>query len=70
VAIPPPRCFYRHLIQAAQGLHQDFVGAGRAESDATLDQGTIYPALLRLEQQGWNWARTAAMMTRMLEEQS
>jgi DNA-binding PadR family transcriptional regulator len=68
----------------------------------TLNQGTIYPALLRLEQKGWiesewgtsennrrarfygitragrkqlaaeteSWARTVAMMTRMLEEQS
>lgn len=68
--------------------------------DAPLNQGTIYPALLRLEQKGWissewgmtetnrrarffsitragrrqlaveeaSWARTVAMMTRLLEE--
>jgi DNA-binding PadR family transcriptional regulator len=67
-----------------------------------LNQGTIYPALLRLEQKGWiesewgtsennrrarfysitragkkqlaaeadSWARTVAMMNRLLEDQS
>jgi PadR family transcriptional regulator PadR len=73
-----------------------------AEGSLALNQGTIYPALLRLEQKGWiksewgtsdnnrrarfysitrtgrkqlqaeadSWARTVAMMTRLLEEQS
>jgi transcriptional regulator len=71
------------------------------EGSLALNQGTIYPALLRLEQQGWisskwgmtetnrrarffsitragrkqlaaeqqGWARTVAMMSRLLEEQ-
>ena len=71
-----------------------------AEGMLALNQGTIYPALLRLEQKGWiesdwgtsennrrarfyeitragrrrlaadteSWARTVAMMTRLLEE--
>jgi DNA-binding PadR family transcriptional regulator len=53
-------------------------------SALTLNQGTIYRALLRLEQQGWisasrgqekqlaleekNWARTVSMVNRLLEE--
>jgi PadR family transcriptional regulator PadR len=73
-----------------------------AEGMLALNQGTIYPALLRLEQKGWitsewgrsennrparfysitkagkmqltaekeNWARTVAMMQRMLGEES
>src|SRR4029450_982393 len=73
-----------------------------AEGMLALNQGTIYPALLRLEQKGWiesdwgtsennrrarfysitraggkplgaetdSWARTVAMMNRLLEEQS
>ena len=73
-----------------------------AEGALSLNQGTIYPALLRLEQKGWIksewgtsennrrarfysitrtgkkqlaieadlWARTVAMMTRLLEGQS
>jgi transcriptional regulator len=73
-----------------------------AEGALNLNQGTIYPALLRLEQKGWiasewgtsdnnrrarfysitkagrrqvavetqTWARTAAMMTRLLEDLS
>ena len=72
------------------------------QGSLTLNQGTIYPALLRLEQKGWinsewgtsdnnrrarfygitragrrqlaaeteSWARTVAMMTRMLREKS
>ena len=72
-----------------------------ARGSLALNQGTIYPALLRLEQQGWiasrwgtsennrrarfyeitkpgkkqlaaeaeSWARTVAMMTRMLERE-
>jgi PadR family transcriptional regulator PadR len=79
----------RRIEQAAQGL-------------LALNQGTIYPALLRLEQKGWiesewgtsennrrarfysmtragkkqltaetdSWARTVAMMSRLLEDQS
>ena len=71
-----------------------------AQGSLALNQGTIYPAFLRLEQRGWirskwgtsennrrarfyditragrkrlaaeteSWARTVAMMTRMLEE--
>ena len=71
-----------------------------AEGDLALNQGTIYPALLRLEQKGWiasewgtsetrrrarfyaitragrkqlaaeadTWARTVAMVNRLLEE--
>lgn len=78
----------RRIEQAAQG-------------SLALNQGTIYPALLRLEQKGWiasewgisennrrarfysitrtgrkqlaaeseSWARTVAMVNRMLEEQ-
>ena len=78
----------RRIEQAAQG-------------SLALNQGTIYPALLRLEQKGWiasewgtsennrrarfysitragkkqlaaeadSWARTVAMMNRLLEEQ-
>jgi transcriptional regulator len=73
-----------------------------AEGSLALNQGTIYPALLRLEQRGWiaskwgvtetnrrarffsitragrkqlaaeaeSWARTVAMMARLLEEGS
>ena len=73
-----------------------------AQGSLALNQGTIYPALLRLEQRGWiasewgvsennrrarfysitragrkqlaaeaeNWARTVAMMNRMLEDPS
>ena len=73
-----------------------------AEGALALNQGTIYPALLRLEQKGWitsawgtsennrrarfysitragrkqlaaeaeNWARTVAMVNRMLESES
>jgi PadR family transcriptional regulator len=73
-----------------------------ARGALALNQGTIYPALLRLEQKGWiesewgtsennrrarfyaitragrrqlaaeaeNWARTVAMMSRLLEDQS
>ena len=73
-----------------------------AEGALALNQGTIYPALLRLEQRGWitsawgtsennrrarfysitragrkqlaaeteNWARTVAMVNRMLESES
>jgi transcriptional regulator len=73
-----------------------------AEGSLALNQGTIYPALLRLEQRGWiasewgvsennrrarfysitrsgkkqlaaetvNWARTVAMVNRMLEQRS
>lgn len=73
-----------------------------AEGALALNQGTIYPALLRLEQKGWiksewgtsennrrarfyaitptgrrhlsaeadSWARTVAMMNRLLEESS
>jgi transcriptional regulator len=73
-----------------------------AQGALTLNQGTIYPALLRLEQKGWiasewgtsesnrrarfysltkagrrqiaieaqNWARIAALMTRLLEDLS
>ena len=73
-----------------------------AEGSLTLNQGTIYPALLRLEQKGWitskwgvtetnrrarffsitragrkqltaeaeSWARTVAIMNRLLEEES
>lgn len=73
-----------------------------AEGAMALNQGTIYPALLRLEQKGWiasawgtsennrrarfyritkrgltqlaseaaNWARTVAMVNRLLESQS
>ena len=73
-----------------------------ADGAFALNQGTIYPALLRLEQKGWissewgasennrrarfysitragkkqlaaeasSWARTVAMITRMLEEKS
>ena len=73
-----------------------------AEGSLALNQGTIYPALLRLEQKGWiaskwgvtetnrrarffsitrggrkqlaaeaeGWARTVAMMNRLLEEES
>ena len=72
-----------------------------AQGSLALNQGTIYPALLRLEQKGWiksdwgtsennrrarfyaitragrkqllseadSWARTVAMMNRLLEEQ-
>jgi transcriptional regulator len=72
-----------------------------AQGSLSLNQGTIYPALLRLEQKGWiasewgtsennrrarfysvtragrkqlateteTWARTVAMVTRMLEDQ-
>ena len=72
-----------------------------AQGSLALNQGTIYPALLRLEQQGWitsewgtsdnnrrarfyeitkagkkqlaaeteSWARTVAIMTRMLEHE-
>ena len=72
-----------------------------AQDSIALNQGTIYPALLRLEQKGWitsewgtsetnrrarfysitragrrqlateaeSWARTVAMMTRLLEEE-
>src|SRR5881409_2896506 len=72
-----------------------------AQGSLALNQGTIYPALLRLEQKGWiqsewgtsennrrarfysitragrrhlateaeSWARTVAMMTRLLKEQ-
>src|SRR5437762_11345749 len=79
----------RRIEQAAQG-------------SLALNQGTIYPALLRLEQKGWiesewgtsennrrarfysitragkkqltaeadSWARTVAMMNRLLEDQS
>jgi transcriptional regulator len=71
-----------------------------AQGSLALNQGTIYPALLRLEQKGWissewgtsennrrakfyaitrtgrkqlaaeaeNWARTVAMVTRLLED--
>ena len=73
-----------------------------AQGSLALNQGTIYPALLRLEQKGWiesewgtsennrrarfysitragkkqltaetdSWARTVAMMNRLLEDQS
>jgi transcriptional regulator len=73
-----------------------------AQDSLALNQGTIYPALLRLEQKGWiasrwgmtetnrrarfysmtragakqlaaeaeNWARTVALMARLLEEQA
>ena len=73
-----------------------------AQGSLALNQGTIYPALLRLEQKGWiksewgtsennrrarfysitraglkrlaeetdSWARTVAMVNRLLEEQS
>src|ERR1700730_1424346 len=73
-----------------------------AEGSLALNQGTIYPALLRLEQKGWiasewgtsennrrarfysitrsgrkqltvqadNWAKTVAMMNRVLEDES
>jgi PadR family transcriptional regulator PadR len=73
-----------------------------AAGSLALNQGTIYPALLRLEQKGWitsewgisetnrrarfysitrsgrkqlaaeadNWARTVAMVSRLLEEES
>ena len=73
-----------------------------AQGALALNQGTIYPALLRLEQKGWitsewgtsennrrarfyaitragkkqltaeadSWARTVAMMNRLLEDQS
>ena len=73
-----------------------------ARGSLALNQGTIYPALLRLEQRGWietewgtsennrrakfysitragrkqlaaeaeSWARTVAMVTRLLEDQS
>jgi PadR family transcriptional regulator len=73
-----------------------------ARGALALNQGTIYPALLRLEQKGWiesewgtsennrrarfyaitragrrqlateaeNWARTVAMMSRLLEDRS
>jgi PadR family transcriptional regulator PadR len=73
-----------------------------AQASLALNQGTIYPALLRLEQKGWitsqwgasennrrarfysitragrkqlaaeaeSWARTVAMMNRLLEERS
>jgi PadR family transcriptional regulator PadR len=73
-----------------------------AEGSLALNQGTIYPALLRLEQKGWiasewgtsdnnrrarfysitrsgrkqlaagaeSWARTVAMVNRLLEDQS
>ena len=73
-----------------------------AQGSLALNQGTIYPALLRLEQKGWissewgtsennrrarfyaitrsgrkqlateaeTWARTVAMMSRLLEDQS
>jgi len=73
-----------------------------AQGSLALNQGTIYPALLRLEQKGWiasewgtsennrrarfysitrsgrrqllaeadSWARTVAMMTRLLGDQS
>jgi PadR family transcriptional regulator PadR len=73
-----------------------------AQGSLALNQGTIYPALLRLEQKGWiesewgtsennrrakfyaitragrkqlaaeaeNWARTVAMVSRLLDEQS
>ncbi len=73
-----------------------------AEGSLTLNQGTIYPALLRLEQKGWiksewgtsennrrarfytitragrkqlqaeadSWARTVAMVNRLLEHES
>ncbi len=79
----------RRIEQAAQG-------------SLALNQGTIYPALLRLEQRGWiqsqwgasennrrarfysitragrkqltaeteNWARTVAMISRLLEKES
>lgn len=79
----------RRIEQVAQGM-------------LALNQGTIYPALLRLEQKGWisskwgtsdnnrrarfyditragkkqlaveteSWARTVAIMSKMLEEQS
>jgi PadR family transcriptional regulator PadR len=72
-----------------------------AQGSLALNQGTIYPALLRLEQKGWiasewgtsennrrarfysitrkgrkqleaetrNWARTVAMVSRLLEEE-
>ena len=72
-----------------------------AEGSLALNQGTIYPALLRLEQKGWitsewgisetnrrarfysitrsgrkqlaaeadNWARTVAMVSRLLEDE-
>ena len=73
-----------------------------AQGSLALNQGTIYPALLRLEQKGWiesewgtsennrrakfyaitragrkqlaaeaeNWARTVAMVSRLLDERS
>src|SRR5258707_1345763 len=73
-----------------------------AKGSLALNQGTIYPALLRLEQKGWissewgtsennrrarfyaitrigrkqlaveadNWAKTVAMMNRLLEDES
>ena len=91
---------------AAMGPLHGFGIARRIEQIAdgafALNQGTIYPALLRLEQKGWidsewgtsennrrarfysitragkkqlaaetaNWARTVAMVNRMLEGQS
>src|SRR5881396_2633415 len=91
-------------VQAMSPLHG--YGIARrieqvAEGSLALNQGTIYPALLRLEQKGWitsewgtsdnnrrarfyeitragrkhlqtetdSWARTVAIMTRLLENQ-
>ena len=92
-------------LQAMGPLH-GYAVARRIEQVArgslALNQGTIYPALLRLEQRGWietewgtsennrrakfysitragrkqlaaeaeSWARTVAMVTRLLEDQS
>ena len=92
-------------LQAIGPLH-GYAVARRIEQVArgslALNQGTIYPALLRLEQRGWietewgtsennrrakfysitragrkqlaaeaeSWARTVAMVTRLLEDQS
>ena len=92
-------------LQAMGPLH-GYAVARRIEQVAkgslALNQGTIYPALLRLEQRGWiesewgtsennrrakfyaitragrkqlaaeaeNWARTVAMVSRLLDEQS
>jgi len=92
-------------LQAMGPLH-GYAVARRIEQIArgslALNQGTIYPALLRLEQKGWiesewgtsennrrakfyaitragrkqlaaeaeNWARTVAMVSRLLDEQS
>lgn len=47
-------------------LHSYQIGdrlAQVAEDDFALNQGTLYPALIRLEQRGWikgEWAKTAA----------